>query len=105
MAHTKGPWEYGIAHNYHGFHIAPKGTLPTLAACERFGMEMTIDCFNFPGETEDNARLIAAAPELLDALKELVCCPAFTGSVFEKDEISHKAWTLSRCAIRKAMGE
>ena len=65
--HTPGPWEYGIASNYDGFYIAPLGRLPTLAACERFGKSMTIDCFNFPGETEANARLIAAAPDLLEA--------------------------------------
>ncbi len=44
-------------------------------------------------------------PELLEALADLVCCPAFTGARFEKDPESHKAWTLARAAIAKARGE
>lgn len=70
---TPGPWEYGIATNYNGFYIAPKGTLLTLAALERpvGGCTLTIECFNFPGETEANARLIAASPDLYEALKNL----------------------------------
>jgi hypothetical protein len=68
-----GPWEYFPAQNYEGFAIAPKGRLPTLAAVERKG---SITVFNYPDATEDHARLIAAAPELLDALKvaaDFVC--------------------------------
>ena len=70
--HTPGPWEYRPAMNYIGFSIAPLGTLPTLAAVERCGDCMTVTCFNFPGNTEANARLIAAAPELLTALENLL---------------------------------
>jgi len=39
--------------------------------------------------------------ELCDALRELVCCPIFTGQLFAKDEASHRAWTLARAAIEK----
>lgn len=70
--YTPGPWEYHTAMNYIGFSVAPLGTLPTLAAVERCGDCMTISCFNFPGSTEANARLIAAAPELLDALETIL---------------------------------
>jgi FAD/FMN-containing dehydrogenase len=72
MGHTPGPWEHQPALNYVGFSIAPRGTLPTLAAVERPRGEpktITVKCFNFPGETEANARLIATSPELLDACK------------------------------------
>lgn len=71
-AHTPGPWEYRQASNYCGFAIAPRGTLPTLAAVERprgNPHTLNVTAFNFPGDTEANARLIAAAPELLDALR------------------------------------
>lgn len=70
--HTPGPWEYWPAGNYHGFAIAPKGTLPTLASVERCGLNLNVQAHNFPGSTEANARLIAAAPELLEALKGVV---------------------------------
>ena len=74
-AHTPGPWVYQQAENYVGFSIAPCGVLPTLAAVERprgNPETISITAFNFPGSTEANARLIAAAPELLEALRELV---------------------------------
>lgn len=66
---TPGPWEYYPANNYAGFAIAPLGTLPTLAAVERpkgCSNIINVTAFNFPGETEANARLMAAAPELYD---------------------------------------
>lgn len=71
MKHTPGPWEYRPAMHYSGYCVAPLGTLPTLAACERFGESMTITCFNFPGSTEANARLMAAAPDMLEALEAI----------------------------------
>lgn len=67
---TPGPWEYRKAQNYDGFCIAPRGTLPTLAACEGFGEKMTVECFNFPGQTEANAALLAhCRNEFADLLK------------------------------------
>lgn len=65
--HTPGPWRYGYANNYDGFYIAPDVSLPTLAAVQVDGRA---NVFNFPGQTEANARLIAAAPELLEAARE-----------------------------------
>jgi hypothetical protein len=67
---TPGPWMYGPAHNYHGFYVAPTNTLPTLAAVVTCGQNIAIKCHNFPGSTEANARLIAAAPELYKAANE-----------------------------------
>lgn len=71
---TPGPWTYHVASNYLGFSICPRGLLPSLASVERpVGNSniSIIDCFNFPGSTEANARLIAAAPDLLEALREI----------------------------------
>ena len=73
--HTPGPWEYYPATNYCGYAIAPRGTLPTLSAVERpRGNRNTINvtAFNYPGETEANARLIASGPELLEALQRVM---------------------------------
>jgi hypothetical protein len=68
VMHTPGPWEYFPAQNYEGFAIAPRGRLPTLAAIQSKGH---ITAFNYPGQTEPNARLIAAAPEMLAMLKRI----------------------------------
>lgn len=69
QAWTKGPWMYGQASNYHGFYIAPAShPIPTHAAVT----DDHIRTFNYPGDTEANARLIAAAPELEEALRLLL---------------------------------
>jgi hypothetical protein len=67
--HTPIPWECGEAKNYHGYYIAPKGKLPTLAAVERVGTEqLHITVFNFPGETKANAEFIVRAVNNHDKL-------------------------------------
>lgn len=107
--HTPGPWEYRPALNYNGYSISPLGILPTLAACERFNNSMAIECFNFPGSTEANARLIAAAPELLEALEAV---DVWFSSPSPRSE-EHLDWLafcdnqlkLVRAAIAKAKGE
>jgi len=90
--HTFGPWEYRPAMNYIGYAIFPIGTLPSLAACERYGEVMTVTCFNFPSNTEDNARLIAAAPELLEALEKIAELDAE-----EDSEAGDNEWGESEC--------
>ncbi len=102
--YTKGPWEYSPAMNYIGYAIFPLGTLPSLAACERYTENMTITCFNFPGSTEANARLIAAAPELLEALQTLVddCIHASGSMDYNYGEFDLKA---AEAAILKAKGD
>lgn len=78
--HTAGPWEYSTAMNHVGFSIAPVGTLPTLASVERpKGNRETVNvqCFNFPGETEANARLISPSPDLLEALERMADASPF----------------------------
>lgn len=73
--HTPGPWDVLPAYNYVGYAIAPRGTLPTLAAVERpAGRKDTINvhAFNFPGEMLANACLIAAAPDLYKNAKEVM---------------------------------
>ncbi len=53
--HTPGPWKYIAWHGQHGVHDAMDNDV-----CETFGED-----------AEANARLIAAAPELLEALMRL----------------------------------
>jgi hypothetical protein len=52
-----------------------------------------------------NCSLIVAAPDLYRTLLDLVCCPAFTGELFQRDKESHAAWTRARDALAKARGE
>lgn len=106
MSHTPGPWTYHPAANYVGFAVFPRGTLPSLASVERpRGNPETckVQCHNFPGETEANARLIAASPDLLEAcqaLDELDCCDGYS----IPDDDYPKLWAalnLAREAIKK----
>ena len=54
-------------------------------------------------EIKERANLIASAHELLNALGDLINCPAFSGTLFTTDHASHKAWTLARAAFEKAI--
>lgn len=68
---------------------------------------LSCDEGNAPQDIGDNANaaLIASAPKLLEALVNLVCCPAFNGTIFETDKESHRAWTEARYEIAIARGE
>lgn len=97
MKHTKEPWEYGKANNYDGFYIAPRGTLPTMVSVERCGGNVKVECFNFPGETEDVARRIVSCvnalagynpekvEELVKAAEELKYAMEGKSQVFKYD--------------------
>jgi len=108
--HTPGPWEYRPAMNYIGYAIFPLGTLPSLAACERYGEVMTLTCFNFPGSTEANARIMAAAPELLEALEKIAALNPEEDSdsgynEWGEAECFNKAQAIATAIIAKAKGE
>lgn len=69
MAHTKGPWEIGkplLSNTKQNTGIyANKGTPDEFLICEVQGINAESEC-------GDNARLIIAAPELLEALEDLL---------------------------------
>lgn len=66
--HTSGPWEhYQEGHNAAGWPCFVILGPDTAVAKIYTGVEE-----DYPGQAEANARLIAAAPELLEACKELV---------------------------------
>jgi hypothetical protein len=109
--HTPGPWTFrkagrfqGIVYPPHVVHIYAdaKGRRCTefIANCE------SIDIGEDVGEDVANAHLIAAAPELLEALKELIVLmdlqtPIHNISGAEIDARVAKA----EAAIKKARGE
>ena len=94
MTHTQGPWRA----QYNG-----GDQTWTLVGTVGNGIPKIADVY--PGITEANARLIAAAPELLDALRETVeeLDMARNGSVWltAAAEVSARA----RAAIEKATGQ
>lgn len=89
--HTPGPWKVS--------------SLAPLNICKDNGT-LIADCCNawqsFDGEREANARLIAAAPDLLAALETLANIAAvFPNELHEK----HQDIIDARAAIAKAKGE
>ena len=59
MSHTPGPWR-----------VVNKLGIYTILAAELDTFDMAVGATN----TEDDARLIAAAPDLLEALERFVLC-------------------------------
>lgn len=105
--HTPGPWMYQGAMNCDKIKV---GT------CDRDiclqGLKDSICVLQMPGgyngikqhsETVANARLIAAAPEMLEALEE--CLGALTGGLDGKWSMDIDPAEEARKAIAKAKGE
>jgi hypothetical protein len=111
ITHTPGPWELGSKE--HGDEYALcivqnsswRGQ-QFIARAEPFGAHEGMD------EAEANARLIAAAPELLEALKAFFAAwDMLPNGVYDKEVIEHWIETelsdkvrLMRAAIAKAEG-
>jgi hypothetical protein len=91
--HTPGPWRYDKSHNAHpGAHrvLGPDGEV-----LADFGWIQRFD------EAKANARLIAAAPELLETLRHLhtwLICPDTTTSAITAMR------NMAAAAIAKAEG-
>lgn len=91
MKHTKGPWQVSSWYSEAGRSCGVSNGIQGVAGVYGMGRD----------EAEANARLIAAAPELLEALARLVghCYPEFDEPLFAA------AVDRSRAAIAKATGE
>lgn len=103
--HTPGPWKVhpreGMARSYYGTHVAASHySTPGVSS----GRDSVCDC---TGEHQDaNARLIAAAPELLEALRTLVSRDfAYYGGFVMDCNITMEEVQRARAAIAKAEGE
>lgn len=94
MSHTPGPWTILCSEDRRGARTVPKITQPGKA-----GIVATL---GWPGEGDRtaNARLIAAAPEMLEALRDTVA---------QLDHQGHLTWgdvrSLVIAAIAKAEGQ
>ena len=80
--HTPGPWQQGDGYNAHTTTVHIKSTLIAKA------------------ETEADARLIAAAPDLLEALKFLIDMDV----AYQRGPRVEEAVEVAREAIAKATG-
>jgi hypothetical protein len=97
MKHTPGPWEiikesekpWKSDPKEYGYFIAPKHKLPTLA--------YIVHVYNYPGQMEANAELIAAVPELLEVAEEMLSAVA----CFGKATITFERWEK---VVSKAKG-
>lgn len=95
MHHTPGPWLYDYRDNQalivdsQGFTVVELNTLENSTAHSALA---------------DNARLIAAAPDLLTALQLVLAMPEYDGT--QKTSITRRdAKRAARAAINKATGE
>lgn len=103
MKHTPGPWEYcAIKTDQYSEHSGPYGAHED---CIKIGERvLRISCFTYPGsfvgaeEWGANAHIIAAAPELLEALREML--KAYDDEDYYNDIVADKA----RAVIAKAEG-
>lgn len=104
--HTRGPWiacygDDGVLTIEQDRERLPEGEEPAeIARVETCGEGID------DGVAEENARLLAAAPELLAALRDLVDMQRAPGESFDAlDARERAAFKAARSALRLAAGE
>lgn len=95
--HTPGPWEYRHIGGVRGQHYVGAGAFKIISDTHATGT--TND--GGQAEREANARLIAAAPDLLGACRALVCAAELHGA---DSEVFFMARNQALLAIAKAEG-
>lgn len=103
--HTPGPWEVS-----HGGHGSPHGFVideyyvlnRTVADDVAIAADIVDPATQMPSEA--NARLIAAAPELLEALQLCMADMVLTEAHYGEHPAAQKAIDQARAAIAKATG-
>ena len=113
IKHTPGPWniEWGMAQGGEGHHVVDGRDMNELSVVATVHFHDDAE-----GETKDNAHLIAAAPDLLAALKSIAAdAPSVKPSRVDSDnhgdmrdnaaEMEHyRLAQIARAAIAKATG-
>lgn len=104
--HTLGPWVYGYFGIYGSFGqllvvpLIDGAPLKRIPVCT-IGPQCPIGPQHFPSDTEEyaNARLIAAAPDMLEALQSVIWA--------ENNQPDHREDAIrhARAAIERATGE
>jgi hypothetical protein len=99
MSHSTGPWRTAIRRGYISVFSGTENNAEMVADCSNLNLEVK--------ECLANARLIAAAPELLEALEVLVSL-VDNGSVIidhsDRRE-TERDYDRARSAIAKATGQ
>ena len=90
--HTEGPWKFSEA-EFGDFNICEEAGL-AVAVCVQNG-------FRSPHETRANTHLIAAAPDLLEALEQV----RMHKCMFDDDKSFEASCNKVNAAIGKANGE
>jgi hypothetical protein len=98
--HTQGPWIYTTDEDWDGAHIMDKhGRI--VADCQ--GCDIPGACGEVgTDEAKANARLISAAPDLLEALEMLM---PFAPNHFTECQYTKAVWQDAAKAIAKARGQ
>jgi hypothetical protein len=98
--HTPGPWEWGDGHR--GLYGQGEGRQREVLTFESYeGMWLS-----YTDNQEANARLIAAAPDLLEALECMIIGAAACAIPHPKErEVIQEAVNMAIAAKRKAKGE
>lgn len=102
--HTSGPWQSIGSHESEGFNCYWINAQPN-SAMRGFTKEIAAVTGPQGGEAEANARLIAAAPELLEALQGLANALEATPGPRGVMELVPSQLENARAVIRKARGE
>ena len=96
MTHTPAPWKV---------QLQPYSSAPRIVSETRQIAKILFDLGSEDAEVMPNARLIAAAPELLDALIQLVEDVEFAQPKIELGLIGNRQIRAARIAIAKAEGK
>lgn len=98
--HTPGPWKYSADFSENGDRYTDfsiyAGDMNVIGACGSCGLPTIC--------SEANARLIAAAPELLEALSSLTAVLGLKPKELSLQALQ-EAYDIARAAIAKAQGE
>lgn len=107
--HTLGPWHLGFRNGANGNMVMAyngKEACEDQAICSMYGLPINCDVSAMKGERNAeglaNARLIAAAPELLEALRAYVEKDFEMGGTSSKAEIHNARLAAARAALNKA---
>lgn len=99
--HTAGLWFFEYHKKYKMWNIFQKGAMPLSAVASVYSESSTnLD------QIKSNARLIAAAPELLEALSQIIALDRTEENEWDAvDRVIPSIVEIAQAAIAKALGD